>query len=155
MKLVVQSSKKQLLRVVEKETTSLDFELKLLSKSKDELDQELEKFNKKKNVNDRILMAMSEDITFYKKDSQEYIESLETFLEAELIDLQNVIKQRVVSDVRYSFQKNKKKDQKILELKLLLKQQLKMVLLMLFVTTDISLLKSPQTIGEQCEQKIS
>jgi len=150
--LVVQSSKKQLLRVVEKETTSLDFELKLLSKSKDELDQELEKFNKKKNVNDRILMAMSEDITFYKKDSQEYIESLETFLEAELIDLQNVIKQRVVSDVRYSFQKTKKRPENS-RIKVIVETAIKDGIIDVIRDYRYKFIKKSQTIGEQCEQK--
>ena len=150
--LVVQSSKKQLQRVVDKETKSLDFELKLLSKSKDELDVELTNFNKKKSVNDRILMAMGEDITFYKKDSKEYIDSLETFLEAELIDLQNVIKQRVVSDVRYTFQKTKKRPESA-RIKVIVETAIKDGIIDVIRDYRYKFIKKSQTIGEQCEQK--
>jgi len=150
--LVVQSSKKQLQRVVDKETKSLDFELKLLSKSKDELDVELTNFNKKKSVNDRILMAMGEDITFYKKDSKEYIDSLETFLEAELIDLQNVIKQRVVSDVRYTFQKTKKRPESS-RIKVIVETAIKDGIIDVIRDYRYKFIKKSQTIGEQCEQK--
>jgi len=150
--LVVQSSKKQLLRVVEQETNSLNYELKLLSKSKDELDKELETFNKKKEVNSRILTAMSEDISFYKNDSKDYIESLETFLEAELIDLQNVIKQRVVSDVRYSFQKTKKRPENS-RIKVIVETAIKDGIIDVIRDYRYKFIKKSQTIGEQCEQK--
>jgi len=150
--LVVQSSKKQLRRIIEKETASLKFELKLLSKSKDELDSELEQFNYKKSVNDRILTAMGEDIAFYKKDSQEYIESLETFLEAELIDLQNVIKQRVVSDVRYSFEKTKKRP-KSSRIKVIVETAIKDGIIDVIRDYRYKFIKKSQGISEQCEQK--
>ena len=52
---------------------------------------------------------MNEDINFYKSDAKNYIQSLEAFLQSELIELQNVIKQRVISDVRHSFEKTKKR----------------------------------------------
>jgi len=150
--LVVQSSKKQLLRVLEKETNSLNYELKLFSKSKDELEVELETFNKKKEVNKRILTAMGEDITFYKNDSKEYIESLETFLEAELIDLQNVIKQRVVSDVRYSFQKTKKRPENS-RIKVIVETAIKDGIIDVIRDYRYKFIKKSQSIGEQCEQK--
>ena len=152
--LVVQSSKKQLLRAVEKETNSLNYELKLLSKSKDELEEELDTFNKKKEVNKRILTAMSEDIAFYKNDSKDYIESLETFLEAELIDLQNVIKQRVISDVRYSFQKTKKRPENS-RIKVIVETAIKDGIIDVIRDYRYKFIKKSQTIGEQCEQKYS
>jgi tRNA U34 5-carboxymethylaminomethyl modifying GTPase MnmE/TrmE len=152
--LVVQSSKKQLLRVVEKETNSLNYELKLLSKSKDELEQELNNFNKKKEINKRILTAMSEDIAFYKTDSQDYIESLETFLEAELMDLQNVIKQRVVSDVRYTFEKMKKRPENS-RIKVIVETAIKDGIIDVIRDYRYKFIKKSQTIGEQCEQKYS
>jgi len=150
--LVVQSSKKQLLRVVEKETESLNYELKLLSKSKDELDQELTNFNKKKEANKRMLSSMGEDIIFYKNDSKNYIESLETFLEAELIDLQNVIKQRVVSDVRYSFETTKKRPENS-RIKVIVETAIKDGIIDVIRDYRYKFIKKSQTIGEQCEQK--
>ncbi len=55
---------------------------------------------------------MSEDINYYKNDAKSYIDSLETFLQSELLELQNIIKQRVVNDTRYSLEKTKKKTRK-------------------------------------------
>lgn len=52
---------------------------------------------------------MSEDINYYKNDAKSYIDSLETFLQSELLELQNIIKQRVVNDTRYSLEKTKKR----------------------------------------------
>lgn len=51
---------------------------------------------------------MNEDINIYKNDAKNYLETLETFLSTELIDLQNIIKQRVFNDVKYSLEKTKK-----------------------------------------------
>lgn len=150
--LVVQSSKKQLTRIVEKELTSLNYELKLLSKSKEELENELENFNKKKEVNSRILTAMGEDIGFYKNDAKGYIESLETFLEAELVDLQNVIKQRVISDVRYSFEKMKKRPESS-RIKVIVETAIKDGIIDVIRDYRYKFIKKSQTIGEQCEQK--
>ena len=110
--LVIQSSKNQLQKIIEKQNSFYNYELILLSKSKDELEKELEEFNKKKVVNTRIFQAMNEDINYYKNDAKEYITSLETFVQSELLELQTVIKQRVVSDVRYSFEKTKKRPEK-------------------------------------------
>ncbi|MGB5868532.1 MAG: dynamin family protein [Arcobacteraceae bacterium] len=150
--LVVQSSKKQLLRITEKETNALNYELKLLSKSKDELEKELAVFNKKKDVNSRILTAMSEDIGFYKNDSKDYINSLETFLDTELIDLQNVIKQRVVSDVRYTFEKTKKRPENS-RIKVIVETAIKDGIIDVIRDYRYKFIKKSQTIGEQCERK--
>ncbi len=150
--LVVQSSKKQLLRVIEKEIDSLNYELKLLAKSKDELEIELETFKKKKEKNTKLLTAMGEDIAFYKSDTKNYIESLETFLEAELIDLQNIIKQRVVSDVRYSFEKTKKRPQNS-RIKVIVETAIKDGIIDVIRDYRYKFIRKSQTIGEQCEQK--
>jgi len=128
--------------------------LKLLSKSKDELEKELTTFNDKKAINTRILTAMGEDIVFYKNDSKDYIESLETFLEAELIDLQNIIKQRVVSDVRYSFQKTKKRPSST-RIKVIVETAIKDGIIDVIRDYRYKFIKKSQTIGEQCEQKYS
>ena len=150
--LVVQSSKKQLLRVSQKEINALNYELKLLSKSKNELEKELEIFNKKKEVNSRILTAMSEDIAYYKNDSKEYIISLETFLDTELIDLQNIITQRVVSDVRYTFEKTKKRPQSS-RIKVIVETAIKDGIIDVIRDYRYKFIKKSQSIGEQCEQK--
>ena len=150
--LIIQSGKSQLLKTIEKESRSLNYELKLLSKSKEELNNELEEFNKKKAVNSRMFTAMSEDITYYKNDANNYIESLESFLESELIDLQVVIKQRVISDVRYSFEKTKKRPENS-RIKVIVETAIKDGIIDVIRDYRYKFIKKSQTIGEQCEQK--
>ena len=150
--LVVQSTKNQLQKVIEKQISFNNYELTLLSKSKEELEKELEEFNKKKTVNTRIFQAMSEDITYYKNDAKSYINSLETFLESELIDLQTVIKQRVVSDVKYSFEKMKKRPENS-RIKVIVETAIKDGIIDVIRDYRYKFIKKSQTIGEQCEQK--
>lgn len=150
--LVVQSTKNQLQKVIEKQISFNNYELTLLSKSKEELEKELEEFNKKKAVNTRIFQAMSEDITYYKNDAKSYINSLETFLESELIDLQTVIKQRVVSDVKYSFEKMKKRPENS-RIKVIVETAIKDGIIDVIRDYRYKFIKKSQTIGEQCEQK--
>ncbi|MFY4859912.1 dynamin family protein [Aliarcobacter butzleri] len=150
--LVVQSTKNQLQKVIEKQISFNNYELTLLSKSKEELEKELEEFNKKKAVNTRIFQAMSEDITYYKNDAKSYINSLETFLESELIDLQTIIKQRVVSDVKYSFEKMKKRPENS-RIKVIVETAIKDGIIDVIRDYRYKFIKKSQTIGEQCEQK--
>ena len=150
--LIIQSGKSQLIKTIEKENRSLNYELKLLSKSKEELEKELEEFNKKKAINGRMFTALSEDITYYKNDANNYIESLESFLESELIDLQVVIKQRVISDVRYSFEKTKKRPENS-RIKVIVETAIKDGIIDIIRDYRYKFIKKSQTIGEQCEQK--
>jgi len=150
--IIVQSAKSQLIKVIEKENLSLNYELKLLSKSKDELEKELKDFEKRKVVNKRIFDAMSEDIIFYKNDAKAYIQSLETFLESELIDLQTVIKQRVISDVRYSFEKTKKRPENN-RIKVIIETAIKDGIIDVIRDYRYKFIVKSQSIGEQCEQK--
>ena len=150
--LVIQSSKNQLQKIIEKQNSFFNYELKLLSKSKDELENEMQEFNKRKSVNTRIFQAMSEDINYYKNDSKEYINSLETFLQSELIELQTVIKQRVVSDVRYSFEKIKKRPENS-RIKVIVETAIKDGIIDVIRDYRYKFIKKSQTIGEQCEQK--
>ena len=150
--LVIQSAKNQLQKVIEKQNSFYNYELQLLSKSKDELELELQDFNKKKSVNTRIFQAMSEDITYYKNDTKEYVNSLETFLQSELIDLQTVIKQRVVGDVRYSFEKTKKRPENT-RIRVIVETAIKDGIIDVIRDYRYKFIKKSQTIGEQCEQK--
>ena len=150
--IIIQSAKTQLLKTLEKKNLSLNYELKLLSKSKEELETELTEFEKKKVVNKRIFDAMNEDIVYYKKDAKNYIDSLETFLESELVDLQTVIKQRVISDVRYSFEKTKKKPESS-RIKVIVETAIKDGIIDVIRDYRYKFIVKSQSIGEQCEQK--
>ena len=150
--IIVQSAKSQLIKALDKENLSLNYELKLLSKSKEELQVELKEFEKRKIVNKRIFDAMSEDITFYKNDAKNYIQSLETFLESELVDLQIVIKQRVISDVRYTFEKTKKRPESS-RIKVIVETAIKDGIIDVIRDYRYKFIVKSQSIGEQCEQK--
>lgn len=150
--LVVQSAKSQLIKTIEKENLSLNYELQLLSKSKDELEKELKDFTKRKEVNKRIFDAMNDDISFYKNDTKSYVTSLETFLQSELIDLQNIIKQRVISDVRYTFEKTKKRPENS-RIKVIVQTAIKDGIIDVIRDYRYKFIKKSQSIGEQCEQK--
>ena len=150
--LVIQSAKNQLQKIIEKQNSFYNYELQLLSKSKDELEVELQNFNKKKSVNTRIFQAMSEDITYYKNDTKDYTNSLETFLQSELIDLQTVIKQRVIGDVRYSFEKTKKRPENT-RIRVIVETAIKDGIIDVIRDYRYKFIKKSQTIGEQCEQK--
>jgi len=150
--LIVKSVKTQLIRTIQNSKKSLDYELVLLSKSKEELNIELDEFNKKKIKNEKIFYAMKEDINIYKNDAKNYISSLETFLTAELIDLQNVIKHRVISDVRYSFEKTKKRPESS-RVKIIVETAIKDGIIDVIRDYRYKFIKKSQGIGETCEQK--
>ena len=150
--LVIQSTKTQLSRLLEKQISFFNYELKLLGKSKDELEAELSELKKNKEKKQRVLFSIKEDINFYKSDAKNYIESLNTFLQSELIELQNIVKQRVINDVRYSFQKDKKRtdEQRV---RTIVQTAIKDGIIDIIRDYRYKFIKKSQTIGEQCEQK--
>ena len=150
--LIIKGAKTQLVKTIEKELKSFNYELILLSKSKEELQSDLEDFNKKKDTNKKIFIAMNEDINLYKKDASNYIDTLETFLTTELIDLQNVIKQRVFSDVKYSFEKTKKRPESS-RIKTIVETAIKDGIIDIIRDYRYKFIKKSQSIGEICEQK--
>lgn len=150
--LLIQAAKTKLIKLLEKQIGFNNYELTLLGKSKDELKVELENFNNKKEKNKRVLQSMSEDINYYKNDAKNYIQSLETFLKSELIELKNVIKQRVINDVRYSFEKLKKRPENQ-RVKVIVQTAIKDGIIDVIRDYRYKFIKKSQTIGEQCEQK--
>ena len=150
--LIVKSVKSKLSKTIQSSAKALDYELRLLSKSKEELDLELKEFNKTKIINEKTFLSMKQDINLYKSDAKNYINSLETFLTAELIDLQNVIKQRVVSDIRYSFEKTKKRPESS-RTKVIVETAIKDGIIDVIRDYRYKFIKKSQSIGETCEQK--
>ena len=150
--LIVKSVKTKLQRSLQKELKSFNYDLVLLSKSKEELEADLDDFSKKKSTNESIFEAMEEDIVVYKKDANEYIKTLETFLETELLDLQGIIKQRVFSDVRYSFQKTKKRPESK-RIRAIVETAIKDGIIDVIRDYRYKFIKKSQSIGEVFEQK--
>ena len=95
---------------------------------------------------------MNEDINYYKNDAKSYIDSLETFLQSELFELQNIIKQRVVNDTRYSLEKTKKRPENA-RVKVIVETAIKDGIIDVIRDYRYKFIKKSQTIGEQCEQK--
>ena len=150
--LIIKGAKTQLNKTIEKELKSFSYELILLSKSKEELQNDLSDFNKKKDANEKIFKAMNEDIVLYKNDAKNYVNTLETFLSTELIDLQNIIKQRVFSDVKYSFEKTKKRPESS-RIKTIIETAIKDGIIDIIRDYRYKFIKKSQSIGEICEQK--
>lgn len=150
--LIVKSSKSKIKKLIEKELKSLNYEIILLSKSKEELQADLQEFNTKKNANEKIFQAMREDIMVYKNDAKNYVETLETFIKNELLDLQNIIKQRVFNDVKYSFEKTKKRPENE-RVKIIIQTAIKDGIIDVIRDYRYKFIKKSQDIGEICEQK--
>jgi len=95
---------------------------------------------------------MKDDINLYKKDTKDYILTLDTFLGSELLDLQKIIKQRVFSDVKYSFEKTKKRPEKE-RIKVIMQTAIKDGIIDIIRDYRYKFIKKSQNIGEICEQK--
>lgn len=150
--LIIKAVKTKLQKTIEKELKSYNYELVLLSKSKDELEADLEDFNRKKDANQKIFSALKEDINIYKKDAKDYIKTLETFLNTELLDLKGIIKQRVFNDVKYSFEKTKKRPESS-RIKSIIETAIKDGIIDIIRDYRYKFIKKSQNIGEICEQK--
>ncbi|WP_044417297.1 dynamin family protein [Halarcobacter anaerophilus] len=150
--LIIKSAISQLQKIITKELKSFNYELVLLSKSKDELLKDLEDFTKKKDTNKRIFASLKEDINLYKSDVTNYLETLEAFLSSELIELQNIIKQRVFNDVKYSLEKDKRKPENS-RIKTIVETAIKDGIIDIIRDYRYKFIKKSQSIGEICEQK--
>lgn len=150
--LIIKGVKNKLSKVVEKEKKSFNYELVLLSKSKEELENDLADFEKKKDTNKKIFRTLNEDINIYKNNAKEYLGTLETFLTTELIELQTVIKQRVFNDVKYSFEKTKRKPESS-RIKTIIETAVKDGIIDVIRDYRYKFIKKSQSIGEICEQK--
>jgi len=150
--LIIKGVKTQLRKAIEKELKSFNYDLILLNKSKEELEADLEEFAKKKSTNETIFEAMNEDIAVYKNDAKGYILTLETFLENELLDLQGVIRQRVFSDVKYSFEKTKKRPESK-RIKAIIETAIKDGIVDVIRDYRYKFIRKSQNIGEVFEQK--
>ena len=150
--LIVQSSKTKISKIIQKKLDSLHYELILLAKSKEELKQNLMDFEEEKNKKNKIFYNMNEDIKAYKLDCENYIIKLQTFLDNELLDLQNIIKQRVFSDVRYSFEKTKQKP-KSSRIKIIIQTAINDGIIDIIRDFRYKFIKKSESIGEICEQK--
>ena len=106
--LIIKSALSQLKHSVDKESQRLHFELQMCSKSQEELELELVNLKVKREVDEKHISDKIENLEYESKRTQEYLHSLRNFLNSELLELQTTIRQRVVTDVRYSLEQTKK-----------------------------------------------
>jgi len=107
-KLIIDSTKKQLLKILLKQIDYSTYELELLKKSNSKLEEELSLFNKGKVQDENRLKLISQDILYYRDNCTQYISVLNNFLNTEFLQLQDILKQRVISDVKYTYEKEKR-----------------------------------------------
>ena len=106
--LIIKSAQEKLKVLIDETVEALEYTLILQSKSKDELEREHEAFLIKKEIGMKNIEAMRHNIEAYKHEMELFLERLKKFLENELLDLQHILKERVVSEVRYTYEKSKK-----------------------------------------------
>jgi len=106
--LIIRSAKKRLNKAVESELERLHLELASLSKSESELEAELEELQQKKSRESKRLERLKEQVCAYEDELGVFVKTQATLLEHDLISLQSVIRQRLLDDVRYSLEKDKK-----------------------------------------------
>ncbi len=104
--LIIKSAQTQVLQTINKQKNALVYELQLSTKSKQELQKELDALEIKKEKDMQYIALIYEDILAYKQSLQRELQSSNNFLQVEFLELKTRIKQRVVSDVRYSLQQN-------------------------------------------------
>jgi len=150
--LFLNSAKYRLIKIVEGYTESLNYQLELLGKNDDELEDELQKFQEEKKNKLKIVRALEEDISFYKSTATKYLESLESFLDSEIIALQSIIKNRLVDDVRYTLEKDKSTPP-IARIKVIVDTALKDGLIDIIRDYRYKFIKKTETIAQNIEQK--
>ena len=106
--LIIKSALSQLKHIVDKESQRLHFELQMCSKSQEELELELVNLKVKRKLDEKHISEKIENLVYESKRVQEYFLSLQNFLNSEILELQTTIRQRVVTDVRYSLEQTKK-----------------------------------------------
>ncbi len=104
--LIIKSAQTQVLQTINKQKNALVYELQLSTKSKQELQKELDALEIKKEKDTQYIALIYEDILAYKQSLQRELQSSNNFLQVEFLELKTRIKQRVVSDVRYSLQQS-------------------------------------------------
>ena len=110
--LIIKSSQNRLINILQRQKDILNYELHISSKTKDGLIEELAIQKKKKEKRIKLITSLKQEISEHKDEINIYSKSLDNFLQSEFLDLQLSIKDRVVSDVKYSYKKSKKRPKK-------------------------------------------
>lgn len=108
-RIFLQSSKKELIDILQIAKKSFLDEKYSLNKSSDELEKELEVTKKSNKQNLITIEKIQSQTNEAKKSLKNYFKTLENFIEGKLNSLKSLVIQRVCDDVSYEWRKNKKK----------------------------------------------
>jgi len=106
--LMIASAEKKLLNEITRYQESLQYQLTIETKSKEEVQSQWDAFVLEKEHSRQEMHHLRKRIDSYGETLESYRESLDHFVSTEFYALQGVVRQRVVSDVRYAFEKTKK-----------------------------------------------
>ena len=106
--LMITSAEKKLLNEIRRYQESLQYQLIIETKSKEEIQSQWDVFVLEKERSLEETHSLSEGIDYYKETLDSYRNTLEHYLTTAFYELKDVLRQRVVSDVRYTFEKTKK-----------------------------------------------
>jgi len=108
--LIINSAKAQLFKSIERQVSSLQYELRLLSKNEEEIAKELEVLNLKKDENIQNISQMREELLSCKADLNAFSKGLDSFIEAQLFRAKTRLQSRLMDDFTYSLEKKKTKE---------------------------------------------
>ncbi len=107
-KLIIRTTRTKILKVIEGYRHTLKYELEIVAKSKEELEEQFAVFKLQKQNSIKTVQALFENVLYHEENLNDYKRSLEHMLTGAFYDLQTTVRQRVVSDIRYTYEKTKK-----------------------------------------------
>lgn len=107
-KLIIHGIHTRIQKAIAQEIKSLHYELTLLSKNSEELEDELKGFKQERTSQEEQLQRLQSDIKLQKEQLLEYVDTLESFILTALHKLQSIIKTRLLDDLKYNLENEKK-----------------------------------------------
>ena len=153
-KVMLSRVKRQILELTENYTEGLRARLVLFSKSQEELERTYSDFLVEKVAEKETLDRLFGDIAYQEKTLDEYTKVLDQFLTGEFYNLQTTLRQRVVSDVRYSYEKTKKAPQES-RLRVIIQTAMKDGIIDVVRDYKYKLFKKCEVVQELCNENFA
>jgi len=108
--LILNSTRKRLYKIIEAELKILAFKLHLLSQSKAELEIKDQKVQERKVNDNALIVSLKEELSGYVDEIRSYGHSLNTFLDTQMLRVEQRLQSRLMDDLAYAFEKKEKKE---------------------------------------------
>ena len=105
---MIASAEKKLLNEIRRYQESLQYQLEIETKSKEEVQSQWDAFVLEKERSLHEIDTLNEGVVYYQETLKSYRNTLEHYLSTAFYELKDLLRQRVISDVRYAFEKTKK-----------------------------------------------